>query len=253
MVEPLSRRERLRAETVREIKATARRVLVERGGEGLALRAIAREMGMSAPAIYRYFTSREELVGRLADDLYTEMCEHLEAARDAARPATAAVQVMAVSREFRRWATTHPAEFGLLFGSPEGAEVQSAGLEAAGTPAVRAEESAGPARRFGAVFATLVSRIYRERPFPIPAEEEIAPALRDQLRAWGGKFPVELPLGVMYVFMSCWIRLYGSVCMEIFGHLKFAFADAEPMFEAELRELAERLGIPDEYRPPHPA
>jgi hypothetical protein len=37
------------------------------------------------------------------------------------------------------------------------------------------------------------------------------------------------------------------VCMEIFGHLKFALADAEPMFEAELRELAGVLGIADQY------
>jgi hypothetical protein len=35
--------------------------------------------------------------------------------------------------------------------------------------------------------------------------------------------------------------------MEIFGHLKFALDDAGPMFEAELRDLAEVLGIADQY------
>jgi hypothetical protein len=55
---------------------------------------------------------------------------------------------------------------------------------------------------------------------------------------------------VMSVFLSCWIRLYGMVCMEIFGHLRFALQDPEPMFEAELRSLAEILGIAAEYRPP---
>ena len=57
----------------------------------------------------------------------------------------------------------------------------------------------------------------------------------------------KLPLGVMQVFLSCWIRLYGMVCMEIFGHLKFALADAEPMFEAELHALAEVLDVADAY------
>jgi len=33
------------------------------------------------------------------------------------------------------------------------------------------------------------------------------------------------------------------VCMEVFGHLRFALDDAEPMFEAELKGLATRLGI----------
>ena len=46
------------------------------------------------------------------------------------------------------------------------------------------------------------------------------------------------------------IRLYGIVCMEVFGHLRFALDDAEPMFEAELRMLGEQLGIADQYTPP---
>ena len=97
------------------------------------------------------------------------------------------------------------------------------------------------------VFAALMAEIYAERHFPIPADDEIEPPLQEQLRAWCAKLPVELPLGVMQVFLSCWIRLYGLVCMEVFGHLKFALADAEPMFEAELRGLAGVLGVADAY------
>ena len=67
------------------------------------------------------------------------------------------------------------------------------------------------------------------------------------MRAWCADFPVQLPLGVLQVFLSCWIRLYGLVCMEIFGHLKFALDDAGPMFEAELHSLAHVLGVADAY------
>jgi hypothetical protein len=70
------------------------------------------------------------------------------------------------------------------------------------------------------------------------------------LRLWCDTLPVPLPLGVMHVFLSCWIRLYGTVCMEAFGHLRFALDDAEPVFEAELRALGEVLGLAEEYRPP---
>ena len=240
---PLSRRDRVRAETAREIRNTARRVLVEQGVDGLALRAIAREMGLTAPALYRYFDSREDLVEHVVADLYTELCDALEAARDAARPATPGVQVMAVSRAFRGWATTHHVEFGLLFGSPAESVVPAG---EAHSPGDGPAQEAG--RRFGAIFAALVARIHHERHFPVPAEEELEPALHDQLRSWCQKLPVPLPLGVMYVFLSCWIRLYGIVCMEIFGHLRFALENAEPMFEAELRELAGLLGVGDEYR-----
>src|SRR5690349_24009590 len=88
VLDQVSRRDRVRADTVREIKQTARRVLVEQGEEGLALRAVARAMGMTAPALYRYFASREDLVEHVVADLYTELSDELEAACAAAEPAT---------------------------------------------------------------------------------------------------------------------------------------------------------------------
>ena len=242
---PVSRRDRVRAETVQEIKDAARKVLVEQGVDGLALRAVARELGMTAPAIYRYFGSREDLVEHVVADLYGELTDVLEAARDAARPATPGVQLMETSRAFRSWATTHHAEFGLLFGSAADGVLDPAELHGYGE---RPAQLAG--QRFGGVFAELIARVYYERGFPVPADEELDPALKEQLRAWCAELAVSLPLGVLSVFLSCWIRLYGMVCMEVFGHLRFALDDAEPMFEAELRSLGDVLGIGDEYRPP---
>jgi AcrR family transcriptional regulator len=239
----MSRRDRVRADTVREIKGTARRVLVEHGGEGFALRAIAREMGMTAPALYRYFASREDLVEHVVADLYDELVEHLVAARDDADPALPAVQLLACSRAFRRWAIGHPQEFGLLFGSA-GAGVVPSSDRLHNDPDSPAHAAA---ERFGEVFAALIAQVYVERPFPVPAEDEIQPELAEQLRGWMAEFPAELPLGVVRVFLSCWVRLYGLVAMEIFGHLKFALDDAAAFFEAELRSVAELLGIADAY------
>ncbi|SOD99416.1 TetR/AcrR family transcriptional regulator [Blastococcus haudaquaticus] len=243
--EPLSRRDRARADTVSEIKRTARKVLVERGVDGLALRAVAREMGMTAPGLYRYFDSREDLVEHVVADLYDELSDVLEAVRDAAEPATPGVQLMTVARAFRQWATTHHPEFGLLFGSAAEGIIPAEDLHGPGEHLPQVAS-----RRFGGVFAELVARIYLEQGFPVPDEDELEPALRTQLTEWCAKLPVALPLGVMHVFLSCWIRLYGLVCMEVFGHLRFALDDAGPMFEAELRALGALLGVAGEYRPP---
>ena len=57
-----SRRDRLRAATSEEIIQTARRLLVQSGPEAVTLRAIAREMGMTVPGLYRYFDSHDELL-----------------------------------------------------------------------------------------------------------------------------------------------------------------------------------------------
>jgi AcrR family transcriptional regulator len=234
VVTKLNRRDRVRAATVTEIKDTARGILVSDGPDGLSLRAIAREMGMTAPALYRYFPSREDLVVALIADLYDELVETIGAARDGHPPAAAPLQLTDASRAFRRWALANPREFGLLFGSPiPGIDVRTDDSN----PAHQAAE------RFGQVFGDLVGRIYLAEQFPIPADDDIDPALREELRAWCSALPVELPLGAGQVFLSCWIRLYGMVAMEVFGHLSFALPDAEPMFEVELTDLAHKLGF----------
>jgi AcrR family transcriptional regulator len=242
VITKLNRRDRVRAATVTEIKDTARGLLVAEGPDGLSLRAIAREMGMTAPALYRYFPSREDLVVALIADLYDELTATLGAARDEQDPADAPMQLAAASRAFRQWARANQREFGLLFGSP------IPGID------VRHDDDQDPAHqaaeRFGQVFGELVARIYQAAPFPIPADDEIEPELREELRTWCQEFPVDMPLGAAQVFLSCWIRLYGMVAMEVFGHLDFALPDAEPIFEVELRDLAARLGFADRYTAP---
>ena len=80
MVQTLNRRDRVRAATTMEIKQTARRILVSEGPDAVSLRAIAREMGMTAPALYRYFGSHEELIKYVIADIFTELTADLQAA-----------------------------------------------------------------------------------------------------------------------------------------------------------------------------
>ena len=234
---PLTRRERLRAETVQEIQSTARRMLVSDGYDGLSLRAIARAMGMSAPALYRYYASREDLIAALVDELKIELTEALERVRDTEPDLVG--KLMATSREFRHWAVAHPAEFALVF------TASAIGLDRPNDGTV---DPTG--ERFGQVFGDLITELYLTQPFPIPADDEIDDTLKVQLQEWNDCFPQPLPLGVTQVFLSSWIRLYGTVSMEVFGQLKFALADAGPMFETELRSLGQLLGIDDQYTPP---
>ena len=76
----LSRRERIRAETLREIREIGARQVDEGGLAALSLNAIAKEMGMSGPALYRYFASRDELLAALIVDGYGELTRAVETA-----------------------------------------------------------------------------------------------------------------------------------------------------------------------------
>src|SRR5215472_2336431 len=101
--------ERARAELTREIKEEARRQLAEVGGNGLSLRAVARELGMVSSALYRYFPSRDDLLTALIIDAYDAVGK---AAEDAVAVETiAGRQWAAACHAIRAWALAHPHEY----------------------------------------------------------------------------------------------------------------------------------------------
>jgi AcrR family transcriptional regulator len=228
----VNRRERVRAATVQEIKDVARRQLVTEGATAVSLRAIAREMGMTAPALYRYFPSFDHLVRSLVGDLFGEVCEAMEDARDLLPAEDADGRLIAVCRTFRAWSVGHRAEFGLLFNTP---------LPGAGDLLSAAQVGGA---RFGTIFFDLFAQVWQQRNFATPDIETLDPELVSQLAAYRRLAGDRLPIGATYTVLSCWTRLYGLVSLEVFNHLTFALQDPEPFFETELREIALRLGMP---------
>lgn len=49
---------------------------------------------------------------------------------------------------------------------------------------------------------------------------------------------------MLVAYLSGWVRLYGVVTIEVFGHLGFALVDPEPMFEAMLADMRRALTTP---------
>jgi AcrR family transcriptional regulator len=231
VVEGLSRRDRVRAETTAEIKQTARKILVAEGPEAVTLRAIAREMGMTAPALYRYFGSHDDLIQHVVGDVFNELAADIETAIAAAGDGITE-KMIAACREFRRWGLAHKPEFGMFFGTPLPT------LEAASDDMV-----AQCAVKFSGVFFTLFYELWRKHPFPIARDDEIDPGLREQLARYQNALGVDLPLGAGLTFLRCWVHLYGMVSLEVFGHLHFALDDAAPMFEITLGELARLVNL----------
>ena len=74
---------RERSDTITQIKAVARQQMAEHGTAGLSLRGIAREMGITAPAIYNYFPRLDDLITALIVDAFTALADAMEAAEAA--------------------------------------------------------------------------------------------------------------------------------------------------------------------------
>ncbi|TQN31910.1 TetR family transcriptional regulator [Haloactinospora alba] len=236
---PPSRRERLREATLREIKDIARHHLAEHGPAGISLRAIAREMGMTAPALYRYFASLEELLESLEADFFAELSAHVRSCEETLPADDTDGRILASLRAFRRWALRNQAEFAFLFGPPSPQRERAA----AGT-AIEAGQ------RFAAIFFALFDRLLQEHRFTVPDEAELSPALCRQLElfARNNGFTDDVSNGALRVLTSCWIRLYGLISIEAFHHMSSLMEDMEPLFEYELKNVLTQLGV--DYRAP---
>ena len=112
------RRERLRTETTAEIKKVALALMASGGPDAITLRAIAREMGMTANAIYGYFPTRDDLVTTLINDVYTALADAVDTAWEATSATDPAVRIEAWAKAFRAWALVNPQGFRLIYGDP---------------------------------------------------------------------------------------------------------------------------------------
>ncbi|WP_308015003.1 TetR/AcrR family transcriptional regulator [Nocardia coffeae] len=233
-----ARRGRAPAVSDTDIRRVARSLLAEQGPEAVTLRAIARALGITAPALYRYYASREDLVAALRRDICTDLAEEL-AQQVAELPDDGVVQLLAVCRGFRRWALDHAPEFTLVFASPAG-------------------ENASAMRQFdepfGRIFLQAAGLLLTTYDIVTPSPEVIPEALCPDLKRFqadllevlaesGQEFPAEkLDLGVTYLMTTFWARIYGHVTLEVFGNYPMAVSDPDILFDATLEDLARSIG-----------
>lgn len=234
-VAPPTRRERLRASTLSDIKEIARRHVTTYGAANLSLRAIARDLGMSAPALYRYYDSRDALLNDLLLDCFTSLAEALETARDGQPEGDTAGRLVAACLAYREWSLAHPAEFTLVFGAPV------PGYEA---PVDGPISEAGA--RFGQVFLELIILAWFERRFPVDGPEDLDPGLAAALEEAMAKYglPPEVPPGVLSLWLQGWGHLHGLISLEVFGHLTWVVPGGAGIFHAQIRTMLDRVDLP---------
>ena len=68
-------------------------------------------------------------------------------------------------------------------------------------------------------------------------EEELGPHLLPYRETFGADVPVQ----IVYAYLSAWTRLYGMVALEVFGHMRWAVTDMGALFELELTSFAQAL------------
>jgi AcrR family transcriptional regulator len=218
----LSRRERYREQTRAEIMTIGLRQIADGGAEALSLNAIAKEMAVSGAALYRYFSSREELLAALVVQAYEDLARTLEASA-AKRRQSGPARVHEVAAAYRAWALAQPHRYRLIFST----RLDSGGLAS--------DEVVLASQRSMNVFLRALGSL---PPNLKATGRAVSPALARQLENWHQRSaepalsPATLRLG-----MTCWIRLHGIMSLELDGHLRATKIDPALLYAAEVDDL----------------
>ena len=217
-----SPRARYRSQVRAEIKDHAWRQIAEAGASALSLNAIAKQMGMTGPALYRYFASRDELITELVTDAYRSLADAFHSA------AADGPDLTALAGALRRWALEDPQRYLLIYGTPVpgyhapddvtaiAAEIMVVLIDACAKAASDAEPAASTP------------------PTPPPALTALDAHLAEH-RIWDGGNPASAP--ALRRALTCWTRMHGVLSLELAGHFTGMGFDPAELFAAELDGL----------------
>ena len=224
-----TQRDLRRADTMQRIVESARLLVTEHGE--MSLRSVARELGMTAPALYRYAASHEELVRMVAIAIDADMSARLTAAADRQPADDPAARLVAATVEFRRWALENREEFSLVFTNVD----------------VECLDEVQPAASCGMTFAALFLEVWEKYRFPIPDLDDLDPDLAAILRSPDGPAASKgLPddmRGLFWLLQRAWVQLYGTVALEVYRHVDSRLVEQAVLFRAMVEDQVDPLGL----------
>ncbi len=210
------------------IKDTAWRLIAEFGAPALSLRAIARALNITAPAIYNYFPDRDALVTALTIDAFTSFGDVQLKARDSFPETELFARLHAIGLAYRAWAMGYPQRYQLIFGTPiPGYEQQQMAIIPSATRSISALVSVIEDLRVAGKLKT--------ENFPVPEPEYEA-----QLSAMNicTSNYHSLSHGVALIV---WSRVHGLVSLEIGGRLPPFGVSGETLYHYEMQSIAKQF------------
>jgi AcrR family transcriptional regulator len=228
-------RERTRADITRQILDAARRHLATDGASGLSLRAIARELGMSSSAVYRYVASRDDLLTSLHVAAYDALGLAAEGQDAAVARDDFFGRWSAVCHAVRAWAQANPNEYALIYGTPVPGYVAAAATIA---PAARVTNL---------LLGILVDAAVAERLASAIVDDDVAPDNREALGPVRALVSSQVPDALLQRGLMTWAALFGTVLFELFGQVDHVVSeesgDRDAFFAECVQRWATQVGI----------
>ncbi|MET9576377.1 TetR/AcrR family transcriptional regulator [Streptomyces massasporeus] len=211
-------RERYRAQVRTEIKERAWEQIATAGASALSLNAIAKQMGMSGPALYRYYGGRDDLITELVRDAYRSLADTI-----AATAAKDGPEVPALAHALRDWALRDPHRYFLIYGTP--------------VPGYHAPDDI-------TAISSEIMAILLDACAEVDGDAPATPfgAHLEEHREWANGHPA--PPAALHRAMTFWTRLHGVLSLELAGHFTGMGFDPAQFFAAEVESLASTASAP---------
>ena len=210
------------------IKETAWKQIAREGAAALSLRAIARQLNITAPAIYNYFPSRDDLVTALIVDAFTSLGDSQKDSIKSIPANKPQTRLFTLGLAYREWALTHPQRYQLIFGTP------IPGYEA--PPDITL-----PAAAWALIpLIETLQALYNADTLRVENLAKLTPTLKSMLGAWQefvNKSGTKVHIEVLYLAFVIWSRVHGLVTLEL-GHQTPSFiTDPGEIFRRELETI----------------
>ena len=216
----LGLRDRFRAQVQRDVKDEALRQLAAGGPQAVSVNAIAKQLGVSGPALYRYFANRDDLLAALVLDAYLDLAAALHAEFDRRSRESPAGRLRGLAHAYRGWALAQPHRYGLLFRPPlPGHDAHAGDLVEA-------------AHRCITPFYDVVTELLPGDPRP-PTPDP----LDRQLQDWAQRAGRTVDGSVAYRAVTAWTRLHGFVDLELGGNYASMGVGAQQLFDGQIEAL----------------
>ena len=226
-----TRREKLRDATREEIMSTAWKQIGEVGASGLSLRGIAREMGMTAPGLYRYYKDRDALVTALLMDAFGSFTSALETGCGTRKADDHAGRFRMMCKSYFQWAVQNPQHYMLLFGTP----IQGYFF---------AEELGPVARRSFLVLQGVIGEAFKAGKVKGEvAALKLPTSLKSHYEALG-KLGMPYTGVVTQLALSAWSMIHGMTSLFLYNYLAgFLQDNVDAFVEFEIKKMAKILGL----------
>jgi AcrR family transcriptional regulator len=212
------------------IKEIAWQEIAQKGTASLSLRAIARKLNITAPAIYNHYRRKEDLVTALILDAYADFGNSQLKAIENLPGDDYSGRLKATGLAYRQWAVNNPQRYLLIFGTPLSCNPTQS-------------EKMAPAASHSLTALLSVLEGARKNGILVPKDKAgVSPNILEQLKMWQ-QLSLYYDPYILYIAVIIWSRVHGLMMFELGKQYPDFIKDPGEIYNSEVESITQQYLI----------